>query len=227
MSSEKFLRNIFLKIIRLSILPQSFTADQFREAEIKKILVIKRHQMGDMLCCLPMMKVLRTAYPDAHITLVTKASTNYKRIFDTYDTYCNEVLEYEFGFENIINLVKHLRDTGYELAVIPSTVVFSATNHLIAFYAHAKFRVGASCINALDNNSEFLLNIKKDFLWDSQKVHQIERNLDIIRLLNLNTEDKNIDIPLSEERINFANEFINKNYPDRPLKLIGRSEERR
>src|SRR5205809_5639360 len=99
MQPEKYIRNFFLNILKLSILPQNFTVDRIRQAEINRILVIKRHQMGDMLCCLPMIKALRSEFPDAHITLVTKTSTNYKRIFDSIDPYCNEVLEYESWFE--------------------------------------------------------------------------------------------------------------------------------
>ena len=77
--------------------------------------------------------------------------------------------------------MKTLRDKRIDLAIVPSSVIFSATNHLIAYYSQAKFRVGVRSKDFEPNKIGYTLNIKNDFLWDSKKVHQIERNLDVIR----------------------------------------------
>ena len=177
--------------------------------------------MGDMLLTTPMLRSLRLQYPEAHITLVTKSSTKFLQIFKDDNSFVDDVKEYENGFENFINLIKELRDKKFDLAVVPSTVSFSVTNHLIAYYSKAKIRAGAASINALDNKADFLLNVKNDFLWESKKVHYIERNLDIIRQLGIQPREKRIRIDLKRESAEFAENFCAKNFPDSSRLIVG------
>lgn len=177
--------------------------------------------MGDMLLTTPLLRSLRIQYPDAEITLVTKSSTKFMQIFKDYASIVDDVIEYENGIENFINLVKELRDKKIDIAVVPSTVVFSVTNHLIAYYSNAKIRVGAASINALDNNADFLLNLKNEFLWESKKVHYIERNLDIIRQLGFQPKEKRIRIELKKENTEFAEKYFLENFPDSSRPVIG------
>ena len=218
---EKILGNIFLNLLKLSVIRQDISPEKIDHSSIKNILVIIRHQMGDMLLTTPMLRSLRIQYPDAKITLVTKNSTKFNQIFKNDTSFVDEVKEYENGFENFINLVKELRDNKTDLAVVPSTVTFSVTNHLIAYYSHAKIRVGASAINALDNRADFLLNLKKDFLWESKNVHFIERNLDIIRQLGFQPRERKIKIELKKENTGFAEKYLAENFPDSTRPVIG------
>jgi heptosyltransferase-2 len=175
--------------------------------------------MGDMLCATPMIRSLRKIFPACKITLVTKSSTNFSQIYQNDSSLVDEVLKYENGFENFINLIKDLRDKRIDLAVVPSTVVCSVTNHLIAYYSQAKIRVGVSCFDENDNDAEFLLNIKKEFAWRRNKVHQIERNLDIIRQLNVEPEEKRIKINFEQNE--FTKKFAEVNFPDKEKLIIG------
>jgi ADP-heptose:LPS heptosyltransferase len=177
--------------------------------------------MGDMLLTTPMLRSLRLQYPKAKITLVTKSSTKFFEIFKNDKSLVDETKEYESGFENFVNLVKELRDEKFDLAVVPSSVVFSVTNHLIAYYSRAKIRVGVASINVLDNKADFLLNLKSDFLWDSKKVHFIERNLDIIRQLGFEPKAKRISINLQKENTDYAEKFFEENFPDKSKPVIG------
>jgi ADP-heptose:LPS heptosyltransferase len=218
---EKYLGIAFLKLLKISIPPQRYGLANLDHSDIKNILVILRHQMGDTLCALPMLMALREFYENAHITLVTKSSTNYLQIFRDKDPYVNEVKEFEYGFENFVYLIKELRDPRYDLAVVPSTVVFSVTNHLIAHYSQARYRIGVASFNGEENRSAFLLNIKSDFPWETGKVHQVQRNLDIIRQINIEAEDERIHIPLNAEEKDFARNFFNDNFTDSSAPIIG------
>jgi heptosyltransferase-2 len=221
MKPEKYLGMAFLKLLKLSIPPEKYHLNNLDHSQIRNVLVVLRHQMGDTLCALPMLKALREFYNDTHITLVTKSSTNYLQIFKDNDPYVNEVKEFEYGFENFVYLVKELRDRPYDLAVIPSSVVFSVTNHLIAHYSHARYRVGVASFNSEENRSAFLLNIKNDFTWETKKVHQIQRNLDVIRQVNIEPDDTKIRIPLSPENQNFARNFFDDNFAGSSRTIIG------
>jgi ADP-heptose:LPS heptosyltransferase len=192
---------------------------QIDKAEVKNLLVVIRHQMGDMLCAAPMIRSLRKAFPAVRITLVTKASTNFSQIYQNDSSLADEVFKYENGFENFINLIKDLRDKRFDIAVVPSTVACSVTNHLIAYYSQARIRAGVTCFDEVDNETAFLLNVKKEFAWRRNKVHQIERNLDIIRQLNINPSEKLIRI--SSEQNEFTKKFAEINFPDKNRLIIG------
>jgi heptosyltransferase-2 len=70
----------------------------------------------------------------------------------------------------------------------------------------------------------YLLNIKKEFDWNKNKVHQIYRITDIVKqigceLSNKETEDIRININEVDKRV--ADEFISCNFPDTNKTLIG------
>jgi ADP-heptose:LPS heptosyltransferase len=216
---EKPLRSFLLKLLKLFILQKEIKPEDIDRKSIKKILVIIRHQMGDLVCATPMLRSVRNFYPNAQIILLTKNSTNFSQMYQNDPSLVNEVMKYENGFENFINIIKELRDRRIDLAIVPSTVVCSVTNHLIAYYSEALVRVGVTCMDSVFNESDFLLNIKKEFDWNRHKVHQIERNLDIIRQLNITPLEKRIVV---KPEINiFVENFIAVNFPDKNKIKIG------
>jgi ADP-heptose:LPS heptosyltransferase len=92
---------------------------------------------------------------------------------------------------------------------------------LFAYYSNAKIRVGASSNNTLDNSAEFLLNVKNDFLWESKRIHIIERNLDLIRQIGIEPEEKRIRINISDSNRKFAEKFFDESFPDKGKPVIG------
>lgn len=212
---EKYFGDLAISTLKLFILEQKYPVQNIEHGKVKNILVILRHQMGDMLCATPMIRSLRSFYPAAFITLVTKSSTNFEQVFKHNSMQLvDEVKSFEYGFENFVNLIKELRERKYDLAIVPSTVVFSATNHLAAYYSKAWIRAGVSSFNGFDNKVAYLLNVKDDFLWEIPRVHQIERNLDIIRLFGVPPAEKRVRIAVSKENGRFAEEFIYQNFRD-------------
>jgi heptosyltransferase-2 len=166
-----------------------------------------------------MIRSVRNFYPSAQITLLTKNSTNFSQVYQNDPSLVNEVLKYEYGFENFINIIKELREKRIDLAIVPSTVTCSVTNHLISYYSNAGIRVGVSCMDSTVNDADFLLNVKHEFAWKRNKVHQIERNLDVIRQINIHPLEKKIKItPVKND---FVENFMLTNFPDRSRKIIG------
>lgn len=218
---ERVFANAALKIFKGFVLEKDIDPSEIDHSTIKNILIVVRHQMGDMLCTLPMIRSVRNFYPEAHIILVTKKATSFDKIFSDNNSPVDEVKYYESGFENFLNLVKELKDRKIDLAIIPSTVTFSATNHLIAYYSYSRYRIGVRSKDYEVNRIGYTLNIKNDFLWDLNKVHQVERNLDIIRQLKISTSESKINLSLRDENTEFAEKFFAGNFPDRNRIVIG------
>jgi len=197
--------------------PMELAPATFQPDAVKNILVILRHRMGDTVLAFPMLAALRLYFPKAHITLVTKSSTNCRHIFRDNLFYCDEIKEYEFGLDPFLNLIHELRQRSYQLAVVPTTVSFSVTNHLIAYFSKAAYRVGVESFGTADeelNPCAFLLNIRRHFRWRRERTHQITRYLDVVRQLGIPGDDITIQVAIPAKNLEFARMFFKENFPD-------------
>ena len=193
-------------------------------SKVKNILIVRQHnQLGDMLCSVPLFAAIRKRFPDAHITLVA-SPINYEILFSDINPFIDKVITYRKSpFKNLIEFYKELKNHDYQIGIVPSTVSISRTSHFINFFSGAKIRVGVNSIDDKVNSVAYLLNVKSDFEWDKNKLHQTERNLDVGRQINCDLTDeekKGVMIHLSDEEIKFAEDFIRTNFPDRNKPLI-------
>jgi heptosyltransferase III len=213
-----------LRILKHFFNSKTITKEEVNNLRVRNILVVRQHnQIGDMLCSLPLFAALKKKFPEAKITLVASL-TNYNIVYGDVNPYINEVLIFNKStLLHIFRFFKELRRTNYDLGIVPSTFSISRTSHYINFLSKAKIRVGVKSINDKQNKVDFLLDIKSDFQWDKLKLHQTERNLDIVRQIDcdLTQEDKrNLRIGLSEKEIKFAEDFIKTNLPDKNRKIF-------
>jgi len=218
--SDKLFGAIGIKLLKGFVPEKNTDPGAIDHSSIKNILVVLRHQMGDMLCASPMLRTLRSFYPDSKLILVTKASTRYEEIFTGVNSIADEVYSFEHGFENFLNLARELKTKKIDLAAVPSTVVFSSTNHLLAYYSGARIRAGVKSMDFEPNRVDYLLNVKNDFDWGLKKTHQIDRNLDIIKQLNIPPVESKIRIVLAEELKDFAEGYFRDNSIDRSRPVI-------
>lgn len=191
---------------------------------VKNILIVRQHnQLGDMLCSLPLFAALRKKFPSASITLVA-SPINYEILFSDINPYIDDVLVFNKStIFHLLRFFKKLRSKKFDIGVVPSTVSISRTSHFINYVSGAKIRVGVRRLNEKINKVEFLLNVKSDFDWDKKSLHQTERNLDIVRQIDCNLtveEKKKVGIVLSDEEKIFAEDFVNKNFPDKSKLLL-------
>ncbi len=219
--SDKLFGGIGIKLLKGFVLESNVDPAKIDHSSVKNILAVLRHQMGDMLCATPALRTLKSFYAGAKLTLVTKKSTRYEEIFTGVNSIADEVYTFENGFENFLNLVRELKEKKFDLAVVPSTVVFSSTNHLLAYYSDAKIRAGVKSMDYEPNKVSYLLNVKNDFEWAVKKTHQIERNLEIIRQLNIPATEKRIRIEIGDELKQFAEGYFMEHNIDRLKPVIG------
>ena len=174
-----------------------------------------------MLCSLTLYSALKKKFPEAKITLVV-SPTNYKIDFKEINPFIDNVLIYKKGsLSNIFRFYKELRKTKFQIGIVPSTVKMSNTSHIVNFFSGAKLKAGVKSINGKPNKASLLLNVKSDFNWE--KVHQIERNLDIARQIGceLNSDEiKAIKIHTTPNDEKFADNYFKENFPDASKKII-------
>ncbi|MBS1518378.1 MAG: glycosyltransferase family 9 protein [Bacteroidetes bacterium] len=203
----------------------NFDRNILSPGNVKNILIVRQHnQLGDMLCSVPLFAAIRKKYPSAHITLVA-SPVNYEILFSDINPFIDKVITYRKApLKNLLEFYRELKNHDYQIGIVPSTVSLSRTSHLINYFSGAKVRVGVRSIDGKLNEMEYLLNVKSDFEWDTKKLHQTERNLDVGRQIecDLTEKEKNeVMIHLSPDEIKFADDYINKNFPDERKLIIG------
>lgn len=196
---------------------------QIETDKVKNVLIVRQHnQLGDMLCSVPLFAAIRKKFKNAHITLVA-SPINYEILFSDINPYIDKVITYQKKpLKNLVDFYKELKNHDYQIGIVPSTVSISRTSHLINFFSGAKIRVGVRSIDKKYNTTEYLLNVKSDFKWDSKKLHQIERNLDVGRQISCDLKEKEkneIMIHLSEDEMKTADKYLKTTFPDK-YKLV-------
>lgn len=192
--------------------------------KVKNILIVRQHnQLGDMLCSVPLFAAIRKRFPKAHITLVA-SPINYEILFSDINPFIDKVITYRKApFKNLVDFYKELKNHDYQIGIVPSTVSISRTSHFINFFSGAKLRVGVKSIDNKYNSVEYLLNVKSEFRWDSKKLHQVERNLDVGRQINCDltpAEKSEVMIHLSSDELEFAKRFMSESFQDRNKLII-------
>ena len=122
--------------------------------KIKKIVIFRALQLGDMLCSIPAIRALRSAYPDAHITLVGLPwATSLKEKFPDY---FNDVIPFP-GYPGLPeqpadvlqfpSFIESIQSQNFDLAIQlqgnggisnPIVALFNATYNA-GFYRKNKF----------------------------------------------------------------------------------------
>lgn len=186
---------------------------------VKNVLIVRQHhQLGDMLCALPMFAAVRNKYPSAHITLIA-SPVSYEVLKSSANPYLDEVINFsKQTIFHILGFLNALSSRKYDIGIVPSTASISRTSHIINYIAGAGVRVGVESIENKVNKTAYLLNVKKKFYWDDKKLHQTERNLDISRLIDCDIsgeEKKKVRIYLDKTEKDFADKFYEGNFPEK------------
>jgi len=207
---EKFLKHALSALLGL-FLPRNGVTEAPLNT-IRNILVIRQHnELGDMLCVVPLLRALRQKLPNAHIALVA-SPVNYEVML--HNPFVDEVILYsklQFARSpiHLLKFYRKLRQRRYDLAVVPSTVSVSFTSDAMAYLCGARYRIGASSLNGVENIASRFFNLPVRAEWKPEaSIHQTERNLDFVRRIGISSDDLSVVIRLTEEEKKSAEEFL-------------------
>ncbi len=171
----------------------------FDKSKVNRILVIKPGAIGDVLLCTPVIENLRHNFPGAVINFLTQS---YCREVLEGNPYLNRVLTYDIAkgdgsFCLIRNIHKQKYDLIIDLFGNPRTAV-------IVFNSDAKYRVGYRF-----KWRQLAYNIK--IKPRGGEVHNIEFNLDALRILNLDIITSKPFFYYNAVHREFADDFFKAN----------------
>jgi ADP-heptose:LPS heptosyltransferase len=165
--------------------------------EIKKIVIFRALQLGDMLCSIPAIRALRYAYPGAEITLVGLPWATF--LVDRFPNYFDHLItfpgypglpEQEVNLKSFPSFLQHLQEKEYDLAIqmqgngtISNPVVrlFNA-KHTAGFCKKGNYCPGADL-----------------FIEYPSDIAEVERHLKLMIHLGIEPQGKELEFPLTKQ----------------------------
>lgn len=190
------------------------------------ILIIRPQsiQLGDTICSMPMFKAIKDKFPDSFITFIgcpTNYNVNLKKLNPFIDDF---IIFKKDKLSSVLKFIFNLRKKKYDYVIVPSTTRISSTSYTLAMLAKGNTKIGIHRIDYDTNKLGFVLDVKENVSWTSQKTNQVFRFLDTVKSLdyNISIEDiKKMRIALNKEEIEFGNNYILNNFPDKNKLIFG------
>lgn len=170
----------------------------------KRILIVRTDRIGDLLLSTPVIKAVRDKYPQAYIAM---SVSPYAKDVVEGSPYLDDVIVYDKdrkhkSWSRTIKFARNLEKKRFDLAIMlhPTNRV-----HLFTYLAGISRRVG------YDRKLGFLLTDKIPHTKERGEKHELEYNLDLLRYLKINVEDKNIYMPIKKESEEWADDLFKQN----------------
>jgi len=175
---------------------------------IRNILIIRRNNIGDMVCAIPIFKTIRREFPQAHIAVLAD-STNAGIIKGA--SFVDKVIVYKKGrgiYKNKYlacwRLFRQNR-TKFDLA-IALKIGFSSTLSLITLVSRARLRTG--CMPEKWNPLQLCYNLPVSGWREWKSIHHIDALLEFIKAVGIESSVKDISIEITSDSKNKVKNFL-------------------
>lgn len=205
------LQRALLRLLGKQISKTPLSPTDFPNHDIRRILIIGLHdQLRDLLLATPVFRAVRQHFPKAHIAALVR--NNLAPILDHNVNLAEVICFFEsisgWSVKKAIQFVKRVR-SKFDLTIVLDLVSDSVTSDLLAYLSGAKYVLGSEHLVFQPGQDNFIYNLLAPY-YDSNK-HQTEKNLDIVRFIQVDTEDKSEEIYLTQEERKLAWEFLYEN----------------
>lgn len=195
------------------------------DSDMHRILVVRLDEIGDMVLMSPFLRELRRNHPDAEITLIVKPTVYNLVELCPYVDYIKVFHAPYPGrgrfFRLMLAASKFVRSelTGsYDLAIVPRFDADASYGAgFIAFFSKARRRLGyENAVTSVKSISDCGFDDLYTDLIPARKgaVHEVERNMDVLRYLGYTIIDTGLELWINDEDNNIANYLLGK-YSDR------------
>lgn len=205
---EQFFKRRGLALLEKWLAVEALAPSRVELAAIRRILVIRQHDyLGDFLLATPVLRALREHFPQAHLgALVRRYTAEVAR----HNQYLDEVLVFEEHGWNwtparFWRLWRQLRQ-GWDLAIVLTTVSHSLTSDVMARLSRARYCLGSEERVFPGCSRNFFYHLSAPSAGEQR--HQTDRNLDIVRMLGIDTADHSEVMTLTPADRAFAADFL-------------------
>lgn len=181
----------------------------FEAGKVKKVLLIRRNGIGDMICALPLIRQIRNSWP--HVRLDMLCSESNARLLTDHKL-VDQIYVYRRGngifrnhYLNLPSLIKPIREEGYDL-VIAIKGGFSPLLAIITYATQARWRLGY--VPSKGHPLDFCLNLKIEL--PKEREHQVESCLRFLDPLGIpRPVSVNLNFSLTTPQQEYAEHLMN------------------
>lgn len=167
----------------------------------KRILIVRTDRIGDVLLSTPVIKAMRDNYPNAYIAMMVSP---YAKDIVEDNPYLDAVIIYDKdgkhkSWGRSFKFARNLKKKKFDLALI-----LHPTNraHLVTFLAGIPERIG------YNRKLGFLLTKKIEHTKQLGQKHELEYNLDLLKVLGIKVFDKTLFMPIRKDSEKWADDFL-------------------
>jgi ADP-heptose:LPS heptosyltransferase len=202
----------------------SLEGSRFDPSRIRRILVVRNDNVGDVLCCTPAIRALRRTFPRAYLAALVVA---YSQDAITGNPDLDEVFIYEKAKHRpdqsrMVSLFKQfqvekgLRRRGFDL-VIGMRSSFSWSEAWLVYFTGAPFRLGYGPGEGSNRKFSFFYNLR---VSEASGQHEVEKALHLVRDIGIKPAEKCLRVFIPQEEKDRVEAFLAENGID-PVRLIG------
>ena len=187
-------------------------------SRVRRALVVRPDEIGDVVMTTPFLRELRRNMPDAWITLVIKPA-----VYDLVELcpYVDEILTYDWNVHGRLRLLRlhwrafwfarqHLWRRHFDLAIVPRWDRDSYDSAFVAYFSGSPLRVGYSeSVTEQKRRMNAHSNGLFTHVIDANALkHEVEHNLYVIRFLGGTIEQDRLELWLGAEDEAYAEAIL-------------------
>ena len=157
---------------------------------MKRILIVRTDRIGDVVLSTPVIEALRTAYPGSFVAIMVSPAA---REIVEGNPYLNEVIVFDKskfkGFPGAFKFARLLREKKFDTALVLHP---TKRAHILIWLAGIPRRVG------LNKKYGFLLTDRLPHVKQFGEKHEVEYNLDILRVAGVNAGKNGLFVPVRD-----------------------------
>lgn len=171
--------------------------------DVKKILLVRNDNIGDVICSSPAIEAVRQAFPKALVAILV---AGYSREAIEGSPHVDEIYIYKkarhhpevpkpVSLWRQWKVLRTIRHQGFDLA-IGLRSYFSSSQGWLVYASGAPFRLGNAPHKPKDHKFAFYYNMPVETDWTMR--HEVERTLDVIRTIGLDNAEKRLTFVVPE-----------------------------